>query len=156
MQKRLPRLIDRHLGRCPHCMRNSFLAAFLALVTTAAEWVGGSPMAAFLAPCAAALLLLWLSHLAAYSWRTSRLRRDAEPAGGDTDLARRAFFPAFASIFAGAAIATALPLSSARALGGECPATSGRHCPDNAPYCCYSPSRRLYYCRIDINHCDLQ
>jgi hypothetical protein len=39
------------------------------------------------------------------------------------------------------------------ATGSECPATSGRYCTDEFPYCCYAPAAQTYYCAVDVSHC---
>lgn len=71
--------LDRHLGRCPKCMRQSFLAAAAAWGLAATLWLVNAMGIVMLAAMAAALgaTLLWLAHLAAYAVRAARATADA-------------------------------------------------------------------------------
>ncbi len=145
------------LGRCPRCMRQCFIAATAGWAVTVSTWVfgGGSTITEFSGALALVLTSLWLLHITVFAARVVADPTQPASAHVATDHARRAFICAFSRAFGGVALATALPARRARADGAECPATSGSYCPDLAPYCCYSPSRDLYYCRVDISHCDL-
>jgi hypothetical protein len=145
------------LGRCPRCMRQCFIAAFVSWITAAAAWLffGLSTITELIGVIALAPAWLWVSHIAVLASRTVAHTRRAALDNPVVDSSRRAFIPTFARVFLGITLATALPVRLARATGAECPATSGTYCDDKAPYCCYSPTQNLYYCRVDVNHCDL-
>lgn len=149
MKKSLAQTLVSHLGVCPRCMRKSFTAAFVASVITAAAWAWAPPsLAAFIAASAVGLFGLWLAHLTVYAWRRIIVARKA-PAEEVPDFARRAVFPAFASIFVGAAIATALPARFAHA---ETCGDSTVTCTGSTPTCCYS-TQRGYYCASSAINC---
>ncbi len=110
--------VHRQLGRCPTCMRQSFIAALISSLTAAAAWLwlGRPLMAALISVTATGLVLLWLAHVVAYARRAQAdgpTQRDA-----DHDLpdpSRRALAPGFAKLVVGVALATALPPALAHA-----------------------------------------
>jgi hypothetical protein len=100
----------RELGRCPHCMRKSFVAAVVASAASllAREWIREALALIPLAVLAAAMIMLWAAHLVIFSLRQvvggKSLEVHLEP-----DSGRRSFLPTFAKALAGAAVLTALP-----------------------------------------------
>jgi hypothetical protein len=104
--------LDAHLGRCPRCIRQSFLYALGA-------WgaFGGSLalnralITACLALAAFSLTLLWLAHLTVSAARgMAGERNDARAASG---LSRRQLFSRFAQSLGTLALVTALPGAAA-------------------------------------------
>ena len=138
------RLLD-NLGRCPKCMRQSFLAmlglgglAFLISLTAT------SPILLIVSKIlAVGSVGLWLSHLTAFALRAMR---NTNPSAGNaraqnvaTDLRpRRQFILAFAKGFALATTATVLPTRTAFAqVPCRCPSTHK---------CCYNYAGNNYVC----------
>jgi hypothetical protein len=109
---RTVRFIRNHyvLGRCPRCMRRSFLVALgLSLAAAALYWISGGNgvVAAAAAFACSAGLALWLAHLAAFAWRATlgeRKREKHQAVAGDRRTAVQTFGRAFVSI----ALATSL------------------------------------------------
>lgn len=152
----LIRTIFNNIGRCPKCMRQSFvfmLGAFsLAIVI---ELTVRSPALLIASRIVAVSSVgLWLSHLAAFSLRATRNAKSATPnaigKNSETDLElqpRRQFLLTFARSFALVAAATALPVRSASA-------QAGCNCPDITPKCCYNSNGQTYVCApADANCC---
>src|SRR5215469_6518028 len=67
-------LLTNGLGRCPTCMRISFLAALLSWVLAAMAFAVTHEGLVHLAASAlaAGFTLLWFAHLAAFAWRSTR------------------------------------------------------------------------------------
>jgi hypothetical protein len=146
------RVLDANLGRCPRCMRRCFTVAMCGSAAMATGWlvVGRSAVTELSSVVASLLICLWLLHVAFSASRVAARVSDTVE-----DPSRRALVRTFAKALLGVALATALPARLARAAGAECPVYSGTYCSDRSPYCCFSPSQNLYYCRTDINHCDI-
>lgn len=107
--------ITSKLGTCQFCVRTALLTA---LGTWCAAWVssfwnGTLSLALFTA--AAALTLLWLSHLTAFGLRVVRHRQANMPER--PDMRRREFFAVFARAVAFIAASSAIPALA----GGKCP-----------------------------------
>ena len=105
------------LGRCPKCMRQSFLAAFGASMLAAVAWVviGGNAVTIAGVIAALGLTALWLAHLVAYAVR-SVATSDGPRNCGSTPvemMSRRDMIPTLARVFGAMALATALPASAA-------------------------------------------
>lgn len=132
--------LDQNLGRCPICMRQSFvfmlgtccLAIIIELtVRSAALHIAGRIVAVI-------SIGLWLSHLVAFSLRATTNTKTKTPnfarKNSGTNLEhwpRRQFLLLFAKNFALIAVAIAVPVRSAFAQG-RC------QCSGFTPKCCYS------------------
>jgi hypothetical protein len=100
----------KDLGRCPRCMRKSFIAAAAALASLvlASQWLREAHLMIPLGVLTAALIVLWIAHLVMFSFRQV-LSGKASDADEQPDSARRAFLPTVAKVLAGALVWTALP-----------------------------------------------
>jgi len=100
----------RNLGRCPHCMRKSFVAAAIAAASLVivSQWPHEALVTIPLGVVTAALIVLWMAHLAMFSLRRARAAKVAG-AHAQPDASRRSFLPTFAKALAVAALCTALP-----------------------------------------------
>jgi hypothetical protein len=100
------------LGRCPKCMRSSFVfaAALWGAALGAGQFGAWRALAIALLAAALAAGALWLAHLAAYAFRSA----------DGVDPARRRAIPAFAKAFAIIAIATMAGPRIAFAFPGQC------------------------------------
>lgn len=138
--------LDDNLGRCPKCMRQSFVFMLAALgLAVVTSMVTSSPTL-LIAGTVVALgsAGLWLSHMLAYALRSARRKtapssfRVSKKSAADIEIQpRRQFIISFARSFALVAAATALPVGSAFA------AT----CPCAAPLkCCWSYAADYYVC----------
>lgn len=137
MLEQVTRWSASYLGVCGKCMRQSFLAAFFAmlLATAVSLWVPWSQVAWAIDLVAVSLVLLWIMHLVAYAWRAAG--HPGTAGGGAPDVSRRALVPAFARMFAAAALITALPEVASAA--GCCNCTlcrAGQVCCRTANGCC--------------------
>jgi len=124
MQVRTPATLAKlvvHIGMCPTCVRQAFLAA-------ATAWCGclpaaivasrfNSPILVVASLTIAALLTgLWVAHIVAFGLRAA-LRATAKPMGAanvvgpgsERDSARRSFLGIMATAVSGIAIATVVP-----------------------------------------------
>jgi hypothetical protein len=105
-----------HLGRCPRCMRQSFIATLGAWAFTlwALLSVGETVVTALMAALALGLSALWIGHLIAFAARATpafKERNKTDAASGE-GLSRRQLMPMFARTLGAAALATALPSSA--------------------------------------------
>lgn len=124
--QKLTKILDKNIGRCPRCMRMSFLAAFGTagvavmdhIMTTDPIIIGLAWMSAF------AWAALWIFHLVVFAARSvqaanaptpSTVRKFVGAPIVPPVLLRRQFFTAFGKAFAFGAIATALSSSAALA-----------------------------------------
>ncbi len=138
--------LDAHLGRCPRCMRQSFVFMLGAWgLALALPFATSSPTPAVASAIAAAsLTLLWLGHLAAFALRAAGNGAPAmrgmtgAPSPSDSPVQpRRRFMLAFTKAAAFAALATAFPLGTVFA----------QTCPCAAPLkCCFSFDAKYYDC----------
>src|SRR5262245_42113052 len=102
----------RRIGSCPTCMHEAFLAALAAWGITAVAglagiFLGTTTLAMVTGAIAAALTLLWILHLIAYTIRAvfgGEAEDGSVPVVFQDSLGRRAFIGRFASIFVGAAL----------------------------------------------------
>jgi hypothetical protein len=141
----------RRIGACRKCMREAFLAAAIAWAACVGFAIFGAtlrqPLILPLAVGAALLATMnWLLHLVVFSARIASGSR-AMPASKATNSApeRRSFLVGFTTTFAGIALATIFPASSAaQDVYYLCNTT---FCNGNT--CCPSSYRYL-------NHCDCQ
>jgi len=139
-------VLDANLGRCPRCMRLSFIFMLgmwgLVLVMT---WATNSPLVLTAARViVVAATGLWFSHLTAFALRAMRSAgaSKGKPVGRSVvaDLPyppRRQFVFAFAKSFLLAATATALPIQTAFAQSKmqqclACCAAKSRACGNDA------------------------
>ncbi len=143
------------LGRCPKCMKTSFLAAAaawaVALALASMPTVPSIGAAIWAVP--AVLTLLWIGHLASFAGRATRgaFRRaeDEERIRGASASAmirwpRRRFLLTFAKMLVIAAAATALPF---RAMAQDCSCADPEcTCPPDAPDCYINPARQESFC----------
>jgi hypothetical protein len=144
--KQIPAYLDAHLGRCPRCMRQSFIfmlgAWGLVLVLLFATYSSTPTVTS--AIVATSLTILWLSHLTAFALRAARngtpAMRGMAGANSPSDSLvqpRRRFILAFTKGAAFAALATAFPFGTVFA----------QTCPCAAPLkCCYSTDAKYYDC----------
>jgi hypothetical protein len=129
LARNIDAILDTYLGRCPKCVRTSFLVAVAA--SCAALILPTATNSPFLTTASRVLAVasagLWLSHLVAFALRAGRsasmsnetaLRetRRSSPYQG----ARRQFIVSFAKSFVFAVAATALPFRSAFAADCNC------------------------------------
>src|ERR1700687_3904635 len=108
--------LDASFGRCPKCMRQSFLAALCAWTSVVALqlFVGESTLTATAIVVALGLAALWVAHLVAYATRavaTPKVRRDRTAIQASL-MSRRETIPAFARALGAIALATALPATT--------------------------------------------
>lgn len=102
-------------GRCPRCMRQSYLAAFLAGIVTAAlfGFLREINTITFLAATVfLSATLLWISHLAAFAWRVApgKIRQSSHRNKG-ASRDRRTALVNFGQAFVAVALATsAMPV----------------------------------------------
>jgi hypothetical protein len=125
LARNLVPLLDAHIGRCPRCMRQAFLAAsgfwVLAMLAEAAGAAAWALDAALLV--AGGLTVLWIGHVAAFALRSalaaSRMKAKAgsaaEAAAAPRLWSRRELAAEFARAAAFAAVATALSARAALA-----------------------------------------
>ena len=126
IMKRLSAVLDTKLGRCPRCMRQSFMAAFAAWgLVLAISLVASKPV--FMPVVLAAAL--WLAHLATFARRAALTARRASPSQAPA-LSRRQFLPIFVRVFVAAALLTALPAGMRALADDPCDA-----CDKGAAYC---------------------
>jgi hypothetical protein len=104
------------LGRCPKCMRTSFLAAISSLVVAlAVTLITDFPfITSFAWTTAAVLIGLWIAHLVAFALRASAAARSVPNEVVDASLkvqhrSRREIVPMFCRALAFAALVTTLP-----------------------------------------------
>ena len=108
--KTLANYVWTQLGRCPYCMRMSFIYAITSIAVAAASSLFLPRFAVTLiASCAVALTLLWLAHVTIYSIKTVVLRNLFLRSEADPMISRREMFGAFAKIAAVTALNTAAP-----------------------------------------------
>lgn len=118
--------LDRSLGRCPRCMRKSFLAALAAwlLALAAATLAVPSALVLGIAAGAIGLSVLWIAHVLSFALRSAATAGKApggegRPTGHDGSAAaartRREVMFEFARAAAFAALATALSAKAALA-----------------------------------------
>jgi hypothetical protein len=128
------------LGRCPKCMRTSFLAAisssvFAIAITVMANYPSVVAMSWI---AAVALVGLWIAHLVAYSVRATAFRIAIPEGQGATFLSRREIFPTFFRALGAMALTTALPAATAFAQS-RCDCSKCRSdqkcCPTANGYC---------------------
>ena len=131
--------LDAHLGRCSKCMRQAFLvmlgATSLALVLPLVTNLPAVLIARHIA--AAAALILWLSHLAAFALRAAAAAHPHQP--------KRRYALLFARNLLVVAASTAVPLSAAFAQV-PCRCSSGMKC-------CYNYDGKQYVCAPSSAKC---
>ncbi len=134
------------LGRCPRCMRQSFIVALiavsLALIITEAVRAPAFILLAWI--IAGGLAILWLAHMSASALRGANFALTRESSQAEDNLrwaARRKFIVTFARVFLITATISAIPGYSARAQGCLC---SEQDCNCDPGYFCvmnpYFPS----------------
>ena len=113
---RARRLVDANLGRCPKCMRISFLASLAAWALLVAVNLidDQSAFTAVATISALAFTVLWIAHLVAYATRAAMGSdkpndRSVEPTAV---LSRRQIIPIFARALGAVALSTALPATA--------------------------------------------
>ncbi|MBI2719666.1 MAG: DUF3624 family protein [Rhizobiales bacterium] len=143
------------LGRCPKCMRTSFLfAAGSWIVVLAVSRVPiFPPIAALIWIVPICFTLLWIGHLAAFAKRSAQgaLHRGRDEARGRGHVAaaaanwpRRRFLFFFVKAFVFAAVATAFPVN---AMAQSCSCSDPNcTCPPNQPNCFINPARQESFC----------
>jgi hypothetical protein len=148
------RAFGRKLGRCPTCMKTSFLAAaaaWLLALGVATQTSSAAGTVVWLAPVA--FTMLWIAHLAAFAGRATRGafqkaqerdRRLGRPAATPTRRSRRRFVLHFARTFAIAAVATSIPLRL-QAQSCSC-ADADCFCPAEYPNCFINPATQESFC----------
>ena len=105
--------LDATFGRCPRCMRQSFLAALGAWALVVAVWliIGGNAITDASAIAALGVTALWIAHLVAYAGRSvvalMRLRDR-----GTRMMSRREIIHTFARALGAIALTTALPVAT--------------------------------------------
>jgi len=109
--KTLANYVWAQLGRCPYCMRMSFIYAITGIAIAAASSLFLPKIAvALIALCAVALTALWLAHIIVYSFKTLARHNRIRPNESHTpSISRRKMFGTFAKTLATAALATAVP-----------------------------------------------
>jgi hypothetical protein len=131
--------LDDHLGRCSKCMRQAFLfmlgASLLALAVPLATNAPAVLIASDIA--AAAAVILWLSHLAAFAFRAAAAAHPHRP--------KRRYALMFVRNLLVVAASTAVPLSAAFARV-PCGCTSGMKC-------CYNYDGSDYVCAASNANC---
>lgn len=117
--KALANYIWMHLGRCPYCMRMSFIFAITSIAIAASSSLFLPKMAvALIVLCAIALTLLWVAHVTVYSMKA--LARHNKSAQTEAPLiSRRKLFGSFAQIAAVAALSSAMPQMVFASPGGR-------------------------------------
>lgn len=104
-------MLNSKVGRCAVCMRKSFSAALVSWLVASFLMVAlGNKIATDMAlSLAVALTALWLAHLTAYAVRAASPKSPPRVAAPSPAWSRRDFLPTFGKVFAGVALATALP-----------------------------------------------
>lgn len=148
-------LLD-NLGRCPKCMRQSFIFMLgLGGLAFLISWTVSSPILLIASKIlAVGSAGLWLSHLTAFALRavrnTNASTGNALTQNVATDLSlrpRRQFIFAFAKGFALATTATVLPIQASFA-------QASCRCSGSTPKCCYNYAGNYYVCAPrDANCC---
>ena len=133
------RALDAHLGRCSKCMRQAFLvmlgASLLALALPVMTNAPAVLIASYIA--AAAAVILWLSHLAAFALRAGAAAHPHQP--------KRRYALMFVRNLLVVAASTAVPLSAAFARV-PCGCRSGMKC-------CYNYDGSDYVCAASNATC---
>lgn len=131
--------LDANLGRCPKCMRQSFLAAFIAWTLAIAVWViiGNDAITDTTLIIAICLTALWTAHLIAYAVRSAANSERLQGTGFEMK-SRREIIPTFARALGAMALATVFPREGAFAQNccdcSKC--GSGQVCCKTANGCC--------------------
>ena len=104
-------MLNAKIGRCAMCMRKSFFAALATwLVAGFLMVVLGNKVTTDMAlGLAVALTVLWFVHLTAYAVRAASSKSPLRVTSSSSAWSRRDFLPTFGKVFAGVALATALP-----------------------------------------------
>lgn len=147
-------LLVSKLGRCPHCMRSSFIVAGAAwtvcLVATAA--ISRLEISLSIAVVALGLTVLWIAHLFAFVLRTTEPQRThgrrADAASGAA-FPRRVFIAELAKSMGLVALATAFPVRSWAQK--PCEKCEGLHCFDKCKS--LSGKQRKDCCDCEFNNC---
>jgi MFS family permease len=133
-------ILNAVLGRCPKCMRLSFISMLGAcgLVLLAAMVTQSPALLIATRLIAAGAAALWLSHLMAYA------KRNALRANGDVQP-RRQFIAAFARSFIFVMAATAFPVGTVFAQSCDCASNMK---------CCWNYAGDVSVCApLDANCC---
>jgi hypothetical protein len=131
--------LDAKLGRCPRCMRQSFLAALAAWAVAGIAWAifGSNIVAAAAIIVALGLNALWIAHLIAHATR-SVAASGAQRSERAAAMSRREIIPAFARALGAMALVTAWPAGAAFAANccdcSQC--RSDQVCCNTANGCC--------------------
>lgn len=128
----------QNLGRCPKCMRQSFLVALAAWAAAIIARVmdGSGALSIGIALGAGALSLLWVAHLLAYAARSVAPLPAGDSSGAET-LSRRDIIPKFARAVGVMALVTATPASVWAQSCCDCSkCASGQNCCNTAHGCC--------------------
>ena len=115
-------MVYANLGRCPKCMRQSFifmLGAWAAALVAASVTDSPAPVIAA-ATLASGATVLWLAHITAFALGAAGSANNSENKAlerrilaGLASQQRRQFIASFAKVFVLGAAATALPVGSA-------------------------------------------
>lgn len=147
-------ILNSGLGRCPRCMRQSFLFALGAWAVTIVLAVAqvGPTLVSMGVVAATSLTLLWFGHITAVALRSAKheygIARNGSggTASHDSPVGpRRRFMLAFVKSAVFVAAVTALPVRAV--LAGTCP------CKDPTPKCCWSYDAKFYVCAPDDAVC---
>ena len=153
--KRVYAVLDAKLGRCPKCMRQSFVFMLAAWGLAFALALTASSPALRVASMMMAVgsAGLWLSHLTAFALRMAGNATASKDGARERKVApdlaprpRRRFVLGFAKSFVLVAAATALPI---RAVFAQ----AACNCPASAPKCCYAYDGRSYVCAPSNANC---
>lgn len=132
--------IDRHLGRCPRCMKAAFLWASVSWMTVLfAKTIWTEAFAIqLLTSIAIGLTVLWTMHFSRYTsrvlallWSEYQGHSQREPQFNQN---RRDFFWIARNSLALGLLAAVWFPSTTSVAGSPC--RPGRNCPDAAPKCC--------------------
>ena len=147
--------IGTKLGRCPRCMKTSFLvaAAAWALALAIASMPTPQPIGILVWVVSAACTMLWIGHLAAFATRAKRgafrkagdeARIRGKSAAAMVRWPRRRFVLTFAKTFLVAALATSFPL---KLMAQSCSCSEPDcTCPPDAPNCFINPALQESFC----------
>jgi hypothetical protein len=137
------------VGRCPRCMRQSFLAmaaGWMALLLA----LGTGPLlnSALLIPltaiCAILFTLLWSTHVLTYAMR-KRAKLSSDRQIDSVDMRRRQFFTATAYPFGAAVVAVAVATAFPRLARADVYTCGNTSC-DQGTLCCTDHSGNGYCC----------
>ena len=137
------------VGRCPKCMRQSFLAmaagwTALLLALSTGPVLDSVVLIRLTAICAISFTLLWSTHVLTYAMRR-RAKLSSDSRIDSVDVHRRQFFRATAYPFGAAVIAVAVATAFPRLARADVYPCANTSC-DQGTICCSDSSGNGYCC----------